>query len=159
MVTKHKYFGAENTDRQGFCVTGGKPPPGAATHPCPDSKWEGRVFPPDCNPTVVYQDACRSPGGAGISLRNAGKTTGMFHGGDTFANTCGQPASILCGNSARFPISAPRCIAEADDCVLRLRERTAVLWKSGLQSLGVYDSAWVCLCVCVVRDVHSVLQL
>lgn len=45
MVTKHKYFGAENTDRQGFCVTGGKPPPGAATHPCPDSKWEGRVFP------------------------------------------------------------------------------------------------------------------
>lgn len=33
-----------------------KPPPGAATHPCPDSRWEGRVLPPDFNPTVVHQD-------------------------------------------------------------------------------------------------------
>lgn len=38
-----------------FCDTGGKLPPGAATHPCLDSRWRGQVLPPDFNPTGVYQ--------------------------------------------------------------------------------------------------------
>lgn len=135
-----------------FCDTGGKLSPGAATRPSPDSRWEGQVLPPDFNPTGAYQGVI--PLGEQILvcgvLENHRHISRWWH---ICQHITGQPASIVCGNLARFSISPSCCIAVADECVSLFRERTKSLWKSGFQGLGVCMTLHVCVFVSVYLKV------
>lgn len=145
MVTKHKYFGRENIGGASVLWHSWETT-SRCCHPPPALTPGGRdEF---CPQILIQFVSTRMSFSWGVdSLWNAGKTTGIFHGDDTFANRTGQPASILCGNLARFSISLSCCIALADECVSLLRKRTKIIWKSSLQSLGVCMTLHVCIFV------------
>lgn len=95
-----------------------------------------------------------SPGGAGVSLWDAGETTGVCHGDDTFANaSLGRGRAHLVKLEQGFP-PPPRCITAADGCVGRSapRKDSSSLKKSGLWGLGVSD-LHVCVCLSLAMSI------
>lgn len=100
-----------------------------------------------------------SPGGAGISLWNAGETTGGFHGDDTFANASpGHWRAHLVKLEQGFPL--PPLVHPCG----RWACRSAPRKDSSSLKKNLVSGVWVCLicmcvCVCIVSDVHPKLQL
>lgn len=105
----------------------------------------GLAWPPEFNLAGVYQGVSNP----GEQILICGKTAGMSHRDDTFAHRTGQPASIACGNLARFSIAAPmlhRCGWWT--CPTAHSKRTKMLWKSSLQR-KVCMTLHLCFCVSV----------
>lgn len=129
-------------------------PPGTA--PAPPPTPDGRdEFCPQIFPTNRCLPGCRSPGEQILVRGTPGNPQAYLRVMTHLQHITGQPACVVCGNLARFSISAPRCIAMADECVSLLRERTKVLCNSSLQREGVCMTLHVCVFVSVGLEMLS----
>lgn len=151
-----KYFGGECIE-EGKCslTQSGKPLPGAATRP-PTS--DGRA---SFTPSPQFQSSwCWCPlDVAHWSVEHWENHKHILQWQHICQLIDGLTANILCGNLARFSTIAPCGIVVADECVSLLRERTDSSKILSPRFGCMYDSACVCLCLCIGRDVRSVFWM